>query len=491
MSVFKILKTEMENINEMTTTENGDSAYISSGNANLDFFGLSGACRYYQAQVLTLFKKALQEDPVLALKNILFLRDIRGGLGERESFRTCFRYLCQKHAEAAVLLLPLIVNYGRYDDLFVAIGSPAENSMVDFVRSQLQSDITNWQNGNTYSLLSKWLPSINSGSPTTHKQALFFAARLGYGKADYRKMLSLLRKGKILENHLREKDYSFDYAAIPAKAFSKYQDAFLRNDASRFEVFLKQAMQNPHSVHAGTLYPYDIIREFSTSMTSIEKDAMQVKWNALPRHQASGNTIVVRDGSGSMAANQNRLPLYIATSLAILFAEQISGEFANHFISFSSKPELIELPESWDLYRKLEHCYLYDDYTNTDIAKVYQLIYKTSLKISNPTDYIRRIVIISDMEFDQGTENVPTYESMKQRFDAAGIPIPEIVYWNVCARNPHFAAKPSQPNIRFVSGASHHVMEAILNNEAINAFDLMNNVLKKYELPICDALLNP
>ena len=53
--------------------------------------------------------------------------------------------------------------------------------------------------------------------------------------AEYRKTLVELRKKiRIIEKHLREKDYSFDYAKQPSKAMFKYRKAFLRNDGERY-----------------------------------------------------------------------------------------------------------------------------------------------------------------------------------------------------------------------------------------------------------------
>ncbi|RRD94671.1 DUF2828 family protein [Clostridiales bacterium COT073_COT-073] len=482
MSVIELLKNELNACSEMTTTENGDYAYISSGNANLDFFGLAGASRHDQMQVVNLFQKALAEDTTLALKNILYLRDIRGGLGERDSFRSCFQYLCENASELATALFPLVIKYGRFDDLFLAKGTLAEDAMLDFINAQLKEDIINYESDRPYSLLSKWLPSINASSKSGLRMANFFASRLGYSKAEYRKILSRLRKGKIIENYLREKDYSFAYESIPAKALSKYRSAFERNDSKRYQRFIHLALTNPSAIKVNTLFPYDIIREYSYNMNDIQKDAMQAKWNALEPHKETGNTIVVRDGSGSMNCFQNGLPLLIATSLAILFAEQLKGEFANHFITFSSSPKLVHLPTNWNLHQKLMHCYTFNDYTNTDISRVYNLIYQTSLKIKDPKDYIQRIVIISDMEFDKGTDKIPTYETMKKRFEQAAIPLPEIIYWNVCARHPHFAARADQPNIRFVSGASQHVIKAIINNETVDAVEMMKKVLERYEV---------
>ena len=172
--------------------------------------------------------------------------------------------------------------------------------------------------------------------------------------------------------------------------------------------------------------------------------------------------------------------MMVSTAMAILFSEQLTGEFKDKFITFSSLPQLIDLSTCENLKEKLVICEKHRDISNTDISKVYDLLLKASKNITNPKEYIQRVVIISDMEFDYGTENVPTYETMKEKFDKAGIPLPEIVYWNVDARRVHFAAKADQPNIRFVSGMSKNIIDSIINNESVSAYDLMVKTLEKY-----------
>lgn len=69
--------------------------------------------------------------------------------------------------------------------------------------------------------------------------------------AEYRKTLVELRKKiRIIENHLREKDYSFDYAKQPSKAMFKYRKAFLRNDGERYHAFLEAVSSGEKQLHA-------------------------------------------------------------------------------------------------------------------------------------------------------------------------------------------------------------------------------------------------
>ena len=182
MNFMQLLENELN----LTTTENDDYAYPTTQYANLDFFGIAGASRHDQQQVLSLFEKALIENEDTAIMNLFYLRDIRGGLGERQSFKTCYKYLCNQLPDKAIALFPFIVKYGRYDDLFVAKGTKVETAMVNFVEEQLHNDIENYLKDGTCSLLSKWLPSINASNNETRSLAKFFAKRFGYTYQEYR-----------------------------------------------------------------------------------------------------------------------------------------------------------------------------------------------------------------------------------------------------------------------------------------------------------------
>lgn len=63
--------------------------------------------------------------------------------------------------------------------------------------------------GKNISLLAKWLPSVNASNKATKYNARKIAKALEMDNCEYRKMLSRLRNYiKIIENNLREKDYT-------------------------------------------------------------------------------------------------------------------------------------------------------------------------------------------------------------------------------------------------------------------------------------------
>lgn len=473
MSIMKEIEKELN----FTTTENGDVAYKSTLNANLDFFGIAGASRYRQDNVKDMFKKAMKEDLSMAVKNLFHLRSIRGGLGERESFRTGLEKLIDKYPKVAIALLPFIPEYGRWDDVLVYLEEDeTEQIVANFIKEQLEEDLKNKREGKPITLCAKWMPSINASNSDVRQTALKLIKLMGMDKKTYRKILSELRNGIIVEKNLTEKDYSFDYAHVPGRAFKKYLKAYRRNDNERFEEFKTKLKSGEVKAKVETLFPHEIIRDIYEGIKDLDDEALKILWDALERSEDPKNTIVVRDGSGSMYGE----PLFVATALAILYSEQLIGDFKDKFITFSNNPRFVDLSCAETLREKVAICRKETEIASTNIEAVYNLLYNASLKIKDEKEYIERVVIISDMQFNCGATNVPTYESMKEKFELAGIPLPEIVYWNVEARTVTFAADASQPNIRFVSGMSNSIISDLIHNKSMSAYDHMIKTLSKY-----------
>ena len=331
-----------------TRTENGAAAYATTMSDCLDLFSTVGALRAApEAEIADRFTRAWAENPDLAMKIAFFARDIRGGLGERRAFRVMLKTLSALAPASVVKNLANIPEYGRYDDLMALLDTPCRGQMLVYIKGQLARDIaTLGTEGETVSLLAKWLPSVNASSADTVRAAKQVARALGMSDAQYRKTLSALRaRIAILENNLRERDYSFDYAKQPTKAMFKYRKAFLRNDGTRYQVFLEQVRSGEAKLHTGTLYPYELVAPIlSGTVSEAERLTLDTTWNALPDYASDGDALVVVDGSGSMYWNGVQpMPATVALSLGLYFAQRNTGAFRGHFITFSGRPRLVEV----------------------------------------------------------------------------------------------------------------------------------------------------
>jgi hypothetical protein len=328
----------LKNEANLTHTENGAVTYLSTQSECLDLFATIGALRRESDEEITnRFLRAYAENADLAMKMLFFARDIRGGIGERRVFRTIIKWLAANEPQSLEKNLSYIAEYGRYDDLLPLMGTSCENKVLSLVKMQLESDCAALEAGDTVSLLAKWLPSVNASNEDTIRQAKRIARALNMNDAQYRKTLSALRaKISIIENKLRVKDYTFDYAKQPSKAMFKYRKAFMRNDGERYAAFMERVSEGAEQIHTATLTPYEIITPiFKRDFRAEERKAIDVTWNAQEDFTGGENALVVIDGSGSMCGGADPIPATVALSLGIYYAERNTGAF-HHLLGESA-----------------------------------------------------------------------------------------------------------------------------------------------------------
>ena len=328
-----------------TLTENGAVTHATTGSDCLDFFATVGALRRQpDSDIVTRFVRAWSENPDLAMKILFYARDIRGGLGERRIFRVIMEWLAVNVPASVRKNLVYVAEYGRWDDLLTLLNTPCEKEMLSILRTQFETDMKAMAADEPVSLLGKWLPSVNTSNRETVVHAKRIARMLNLTDAEYRKALTALRaRIRIIENNLREKDYTFDYAKQPSKAMFKYKKAFIRNDGERYSRFLSAVQKGEAKLHADTLMPYELVapyltcdwwpgnKSFMRDITLEEKEVLNATWASLPDFGGDENALAVIDTSGSMYAEMDPMPAAVALSLGLYFAERNKGSFCQTF----------------------------------------------------------------------------------------------------------------------------------------------------------------
>ena len=469
----------LKNMANRTRTENGAVTLRSTGSDCLNLFATIGAMRAQNVvEIEKRFLRAYVENPDLAMKILFYARDIRGGLGERSVFRTLLHYLAENEIQSLVRNLPYIAEYGRWDDVLVLMNTPAHAAAVALLREQFEMDMKSLASGEPVSLLGKWLPSVNAHNSEAVKLAKQLARAFGMNEAQYRKALSALRqKICILENNLRERDYTFDYACQPSKAMFKYRKAFLRNDEERYRSFMQSVSAGEAVLHTGVLMPYEIVSAAYNAVPS-ERAALDVTWNALENFTRGENALVVADGSGSMYWGGNPTPATVAQSLAIYFAEHNRGIFHNHFITFSMNPRLVEIKGN-DIVEKVRFCRTFNECANTNLQAVFELILQTAVMNRLPQAMLpTTLYIISDMEFDTCAANssLTNFEQAKQLYRSYGYELPHVVFWNVQSRNEQQPVKMNEQGVALVSGCNPRLFSQVMSGET-DPYTYMMNVI--------------
>lgn len=456
------MKLDSNAINNVLTeeTENGATAYVSTNYAIVDFNFKVPFYRTQSVKDIQLdFAKVYYENPLLALKDLFYLGDIREGLGERKIFKAGLAWLCKHEPEVANKIIPLIPEYSRWD---VVVGLGPDNLIAaKTVLEQLQSDLENMGQGKAISLLGKWMPSINTSSKEIRKEARKWVKLLKVSEKEYRKMLSALRTYlDVVEVKTSAQQWDkIDYSAVPSVANLKYNYSFMKHDRERREEYLANLKNGETKVNASVLYPHQIVAKYEYLDT--EDTLLEEAWKELPTYSA-GDTLVVRDGSGSMTG----LPLQVATALAIYTAQKNTGVWHNKFLTFSANPELVDITGANSLLDALHICERYDDCSNTNIEATMKLILDAA--VAAQAELPDSIIIISDMQFDatQYGNNKTDFEQIAKMYAEAGYVLPRMVFWNVSTYNHALVQLKSNANgLVEMSGFSVALLQQVLSNK--------------------------
>jgi hypothetical protein len=458
----------------LTHTENGALTNKSSLDPIVDFFSLAGAMRGNVEGAADLFEAALEVDPQTAVRTLFYLRDVRGGQGERDIFRAGLRRLGSRLVDdtraeevqaSFARLLQHIPEYGRWDDLFFAgITQP----VAEVVAKQLTADMLAYTSGpdQPVSLLAKWLPSENATSKTTKKLARDLRVQLGLGSPEYRRVLSKLRRRiRLLEHDMSANNWNeIDYGKLPSQAHRKHVKAFYRHTPDRYQAYLGAVEKGEAKINVNTVFPYEIYEMVADpgyyGINFTPNQYADVAWANLPDHTNGKNALVMADVSGSM----NGRPMAVSVSLALYFAERNKGVFHNHFMTFSSTPQLVEVKGD-SLTERMMNIIKSEWGMSTNLSAAFRAILRASVQSNEPPPEV--LYIVSDMEFDYATGGgqETIFQTARREFADAGYQLPHVVFWNVNARNMQSPATILDGAVGLVSGCSPTVFAMAVENK--------------------------
>ena len=177
-------------------------------------------------------------------------------------------------------------------------------------------------------------------------------------------------------------------------------------------------------------------------------------------------------------------PASVAESLGIYYAERNKGAFANCFITFSANPRLVEIKGD-DIFEKVKYCMSYNECSNTNIEKTFDLILNTAVKNRlKQKDMPSRLMIISDMEFDccASDASMTNFEAAKAKFAKKGYKLPQVVFWNVNSFNRQQPVRMNDRGAILVSGMSPQIF-AMLKEDKLDPYSFMMSVIssERYE----------
>ena len=449
-------------VNQEARTANGMKARKSTANAVVDLFYNIGASR--GKDVTPAFVAAFVENRDLALRVAAWARDVRGGAGERESFRSILRHLEKTDVEAAKALLAKVPELGRWDDIFVfntdVMKSAAYSMLGDALRER---------NG----LAAKWTP--RKGKIAQEIRTFF-----GMSPKFYRK--SLVEMTKVVETQMCAKEWdSINFSHVPSVAASRYKKAFNRNTPA-YAAYVAE-LQKPVAersadvkVNASAVFPYDVLKgrinAYGVYFDKTELDLVEAQWAALPNYVGDANVLPLVDVSGSMTcpaggyqSKSGVTCLDVAVSLGLYLADKNVGKFKDTFLTFSSNPELLHLKGR--INEKIDQMVKSQWQMGTNLHAAFKKILDTAVKGNVPQAEMPEVLLIlSDMQFNQCViHDDSAIEMIERKYREAGYEMPKVVFWNLNAAYGNSPVAFDKSGTALVSGFSPAIVKPLLSGD--------------------------
>jgi hypothetical protein len=446
-------------------------ARATSASAVLDFFGKAGSSR---GTALTKeFTAALVDNEDLAVRALLWARDIRSGAGERKQFRDLLSTLESANPDLAGRLMHKVPFLGRWDDLFVYNDPINRRKAIEMYADALR---------NSDGLAAKWAPREKST-----KSAIAYELRktLGLSPREYRKTLASLTN--VVESQMCAKDWNgINFSHVPSLASARYQKAFGRNAGEAYSAYLRElqkpeAERNPKvKINASAVYPYDVVKSVVNGNAAVANE----QWKALPNYVGNARIMPMVDVSGSMGSLRYThtgtvQPIDVAISLGLYLSEKNTSDFKDMFLTFSGRPKLEVLKGS--LSQRVAQLEKAHWEMNTNLHAAFDEILRVAVsgRVA-PADMPEMLLILSDMQFDNCTRfDDSAQEMIKRKYEAAGYKVPKIVFWNLSmGAQSNTPVRFDDKGVCHVSGFSPAIMKSVLSVEDLEDFTPFNVMVK-------------
>jgi hypothetical protein len=425
-----------------TVTTNGMRARTTSSNALVDLFNVIGSAR--QQDLSQRFSLAALENEEIALRILLWARDIRGGAGERSTFRKLLSLLDTVEPTSAAKIMHLVPIVGRWDDLFAYKSKDNRDEAFSMIAQALNDGD---------SLCAKWMPREKGTKSALARELISW---LGLSPRSYRKMIAGLTN--VVENKMCAKEWDkIDFSKLPSVASARYQKAFGRNTPDTYGKYLAE-LKKPESerdpsvkINASALYPHDVIKACLYG----HSDAADAQWEALPNYCGDTKILPVSDVSGSMKERLDK---------SGLTAYDVSLALGN----LKRKINTVRANGS-------------DWGSNTNLEGAFVEILRVAKKGGvAKEDMPKYILLLSDMQFDRCVRKSDdsALSMIKRMYAEAGYEVPQIVFWNLVGRAyDNTPVKFDKGGTALVSGYSPALLKAVLSME-LEDFTPYNVMLK-------------
>lgn len=450
-----------------------------------------------------LFDAAYAYDKKRTIRFVFYLRDCRGGKGEKKLFRSLVRHLRSTGREDILKAnLENFPFYGTWKDLLdVFLNTPLEAEAIQTFARQLLLD----EKQERPSICAKYAPRQNSTYDRKHvdgthlKAATKLATALHMSLPEYRKTIAKLsRKIEVVEQLMCANQWSdIQYPHVPSIAMDNYKKAFKKHDAERYQAFLEKVIKGEAKMNTSVLMPHQIVGGYSrhggvntateaqwTSFIADRKTKIPADFNVLPIVDVSGSM-------GSLGYGDATSPINVAVAMGVMFSQLSTGFFEKTWCTFSSKPTL----------EKLQGDTLFDICTNmsrakwgmnTDLIAVFSVLLENAKSKEIPPEQMpKALLILSDMQFDQACSNndQSNWEKIESMYAESSYTRPVIIFWNLAGNTRDFPVPSDKvKNCMCLSGYSDTILYSLMDLKVPTPAEI---VLKALDNPRYDRVVIP
>jgi len=440
-----------------SVTNNGAVTHSTAGNYCIDLFFIAGASRNMSEEdIIKAFIRAYREDKTVAVKILFWARDARGGAGEKRFFQVIMRSILISFPEIYDQLAIHIPTFGYWKDIFI-IERPTENTL-NWLKHQLKEN----ENAN---LLAKWFPRKGEWFVAMHKY-------LNLSAGAFRRMLTSM--SNTVEQKMCANEWkTIQYSTVPSVAGKRYSKSFHNHDGIRYGSYISDVMEGKQKMNASVLFPSDIVNKITAFRWDEDDNTMayDAMWKSLPNYMegCTERILPVCDVSGSMQGT----PMEVSIGLGLYISERNEGPFKDLVLTFSESPQF-HMIQGNTLSERVVNLRQADWGMNTDLAATFRVLLQRAVdgRVAQE-DMPTKLLIISDMEFDQACGIRTNFDYIKDLYAHCGYEMPGIIFWNVNGRLGNVPVKTNTPNTALVSGFSPSIIRSILGGDELSPLAVM------------------
>ena len=473
-------------------------------------------------------RESAKESVIDTFVLVFHLRDCRGGKGERELGRKAFIWLFINYPNEFKLVLSLIPEYGRWDDLLEFWPSVLNLTDIDYVRKNWDSNIKNTQQlrhlcslqidtvnlvsrqlindraameaGNPVSICAKWVPTEKDSYDRKFNTLQTITKKMNISSRKYRKEYTTPLRSyiNIVEKFMCQNMWkNINFSKVPSCAMKKLKKAFETHVPEEFTSWKIQLVKGETEVKGKQLFPHELIYEIRSK--SFSDDVCEEQWKVLEKEIEKIGTlseaICVCDVSASMmtwtsSKSESFAPIDVSIGLSLIIANAVKGLFHNHVITFHSEPSFHTITPG-SLIDKYKNIKSIQWGGSTNLQKTFDLILNQAKKHNlQNEDMPKKIFIFSDMQFDEtkyyGNTN---FQEIELKYNKSGYKRPQIIFWNLNGSTNDFPISVDDNNTTLLSGFSPSIIKYILTKKEFTPYSVMIDTIydNRYK-PVRDAI---